>query len=178
MIKFLILIGTIVAASLTTAAGQKPKKFAHIDKSIPTHISVKGIKADEDDSLSLFLKDTLRITGFKIIGNQENIARIKQYSLDGQNKAKSFATNPPKNKDEIYRRMFSGATPVQSFEISYVSDDNKPVKDNATATMVVISLMQLPFENFPELPKPVVVRFDEIGSHDSRVVGRYLFMRL
>lgn len=170
----IVLLGMLFALMIPPA---KVPKFKYLDKSVPIYISIKKSPKDFEDAVSKFIKDSLLKAGFKINTAEEHEERFKQYFKDAQSNVKSFTKKDFENINDVFRKVYAGATPVQQISIIYVSGADS-AETYESCDQIGFRHTWLP-QNSPTPSFPVVMfKVKDIGSRMPDSMARFLLKKM
>jgi hypothetical protein len=155
----------------------KVPKFKYLDKSVPLYISIRKSPKNTEDSVLKFIRDSLVKAGFRIIPFEEKQARLKQYFKDAQANIKLLTKSDFGNMDVTFRKIYSGATPIQEISITYLSGTDS-VGTYETFDQVGFTHTLLPQNSFQSSFPTLMFKAKEIGSRMPDSIARFLLKRM
>jgi hypothetical protein len=155
----------------------KVPKFKYLDKTVPLYISIKKLPKNTEDEVLNFIRDSLVKAGCKIIDFEENRERLKQFLKDAQANTKLLAKADFEKRDDVFRKMYAGATPVQELSIIYISGADS-VGTYETFDQVGFRHTLLPQSSFPPSFPVRMFKAKEIGSRMPDSIARFLLKKM
>ena len=155
----------------------KVPKFKYLDKSVPLYIGITKSPKNTEDGVVKFIKDSLVKAGFHIIPFEEKQERLKQYFKDAQANVKLLTKRDFENIDASFRKIYSGATPVQDIYIIYVNGTDSAAT-NESFDQVGFRHTLLPQSSFPPSFPVLMFKAKDIGSRMPDSIARFLLKKM
>lgn len=155
----------------------KVPKFKYLDKSVPLYLSIAKTPKDTEDEVLKFIRDSLLKAGFRVIASEEHAERFRQYFKDAQANIKSFTKKDFEKIDEVFRKAYAGATPVQGVSIIYISGTDS-VGTYETCDKIGFRHTLLPQNSSPPSFPVIMFKINDIGSRMPDSIARFLLKKM
>ena len=170
-------IGCMLLILILLHFNQQKPKFKYFDISIPAYIHVSNLKADLDDSVSHFLKDTLIGIGANLISSVQRFSLFKQYLEDVKENIRNLNDKDRGTSAAFFNKAYGRGTASQSFTITYTSSTSQYASiENCDS--IGFTFLKIPFKSMDQKPIRKMWHINEVGTKFNNSIALFILKKM